>query len=110
MFVVGIILYESRFPWKQYFIYIIGNEKIVERIVSLQTAIGSSILIICLFRLLLRKVFSNYVGSFLGKISYSLYLMHFPVLLLVFSCKFHWQICIFLSLFFQFYLPLEYIS
>ena len=51
-----------------------------------------------------------YVGSFLGKISYSLYLMHFPVLLLVFSCKFHWQICIFLSLFFQFYLPLEYIS
>lgn len=84
MCALGIMLYEIKFlginmvDYK--YLY-----PIIEWISYIITGIGSSILIIVSFRKPVENVFSNKFGIFLGEISYSFYLVHFPIILFLLS-------------------------
>ena len=79
---IGLLLYESRFPFKA-LLFGVGDVYTYrqEAIFHMITGIGSAIIICAFFRNSIQKCLSNYVGSFLGYISYSIYLIHFPILL-----------------------------
>lgn len=86
--ICGIILYESRFPFR---LLLSGNEKFAlvtgDLLFHVITGLGSAIIIMCFFRESVNLKLSNSVGSFLGYISYSIYLIHFPMLLFLCQLK-----------------------
>lgn len=83
--IIGILFYTSRFPWQT--VFHIASNNLSDGVFRYLSGIGSSIIIICFFRKGIERLFNNKIGAFLGKISYGLYLVHFPVLLIVFSLK-----------------------
>ena len=82
---LGFALYTSRFPWQN--IFFSSNTPLVDWLFNLTNSLGSIILISCFFRSGIIDFFSGKYSVFLGEISYSLYLTHFPILLLIFSLK-----------------------
>lgn len=81
LMLIGWFLYECRFPFDMEHIDTTGMTA------HLITGIGSSIFIMGVFRLNVQEKLSGAVGSFLGRISYSIYLIHFPIQLLCFSLQ-----------------------
>lgn len=82
LLVIGIIFYSSRYTFR---LELITNEY-VKNCIDYLIAIGSSILIfIVLSNNRLSAFFQKRLFSFLGDISYSLYLIHLPILII--SCS-----------------------
>lgn len=77
---LSFILYEGRFPFRK-LLFDDGSEAVFH----LATGLGSVIIIALLFRRDLGKHISGKLGAFLGQISYSIYLLHFPLLLILWS-------------------------
>ena len=75
---LSFILYEGRFPFRK-LLFNDGSEAVFH----LATGLGSVLIIALLFRKDLGKYLSGKLGAFLGQISYSIYLLHFPLLLIL---------------------------
>lgn len=82
---IALVLYSFRFPMEKLFADY--GHPLNERIINLIIGVGSSLLIIASFRKSVRAMFKNLMCEFLGKISYSFYLSHFPILLIF--CSWH---------------------
>ena len=92
LLLAGIFFYTCRWPWKEMLIGWIGISYSVNMLFEILNGLGSALLIMIFFHPSIANRLSNSLGCFLGEISYSIYLLHFPILLLCVSYLQNWYI------------------